>query len=234
MRRTPLLLVLAVAALLAACTPAPSGPPVASLRAPSGAAPSLPASPPPTGAPDAGADTAPPPDSSSPGGVPPSGEDPTGGVPPAGDAPAGGAQPQRRLDDSPEREAALWNAYHQCLLDHGAQRNTAREAAAAPAGAPGPEIISVLDPVPAEAEAACTHAFPLMPPELDPDRNPHYRDDFLAQVACMQDRGAPVHLTKDSGDPTLPSWTYDDGAQVPADLAQIEHDCELEAFGGTP
>src|SRR5690606_26282688 len=61
------------------------------------------------------------------------------------------ARPQVRLDDSPEREAALWNTYDQCLLDNGAQANDGRQAGPAPATG-GREKILVLQPVPEKAK----------------------------------------------------------------------------------
>ncbi|MCP2264369.1 hypothetical protein ACFQHV_23895 [Promicromonospora thailandica] len=159
-----------------------------------------------------------------------SGDD-TSDQPPADDATPTG-RPQLRMDDSPEREAALWTTYDQCLLDNGAQVNDGRQAGVA-AATGGREAIVVLQPVPEEATTACADLLPLQPPELDPDINPDYHDDFVAWVTCMQEKGMPVHLTKDSGDPTLPSWTYDDSDVVlPDDADVIEEDCMLAAFGG--
>src|SRR5690606_25777885 len=142
------------------------------------------------------------------------------------------ARPQVRLDDSPAREAALWNTYDQCLLDNGAQANDGRQAGPAPATA-GREEILELQPVPEKAKEACADLEPLGPVELDHDLNPDYHDDMVAWVTCMQERGMPVHLSKDTGDPTVESWTYDDSnAKLPDDAMTIEEDCMLAAFGG--
>lgn len=142
------------------------------------------------------------------------------------------ARPQVRLDDSPEREAALWNTYDQCLLDNGAQANDGRQAGPAPATG-GREKILVLQPVPEKAKEACADLEPLGPVELDPDLNPDYHDDMVAWVTCMQERGMPVHLSKDTADPSIAAWTYDDSnAKLPDDAMTIEEDCKYAAFGG--
>ncbi len=145
--------------------------------------------------------------------------------------PSESARPQRRLDDSPEREAALWHTYDQCLLDNGAQPNKGRQAAASGAG--DGEVISILEPVPTRATQACQRLLPLLPPELDPALNPAYHDDFVAWVNCMRKRGMPVHVSQDTGDPTAISWTYDsENSAVPKDADTITDECQLQAFGG--
>lgn len=156
------------------------------------------------------------------------------GAPTSPEAPPPGDRPQMRLDDTPERRAALIAAWDVCLIAHGAQQNVGRAAAGAAGSGDGPASYSIVEPIPAAAKAACTQLLPLGPPELDPGQNPHYRDDWLALVACMRDRGAPVHLTKDTSvDPRGLSYTFDSSdAAIPGDLADIEQDCTLSAFGG--
>jgi outer membrane murein-binding lipoprotein Lpp len=140
-------------------------------------------------------------------------------------------RPQFRLDDTPQRRTALQVAYNQCLLDNGAQENTGREGAAM-AAAPGedgngnPVGPLVLEPVPAEASAACLSKLPVMPPELEASTNPDFHAQSLAYVACMQKGGLYVELLNhDNLD-----WTYADGHPVPDDSYQLEDDCLLEAF----
>lgn len=135
-------------------------------------------------------------------------------------------RPQMRLDDSEERRDALIHAWDVCLVEHGAHWTTKQ------AGVAGSKTIA--DPVPPEASAACKNKLPLGPPELDPSLNPHYRDDMLAQIACMRGHGIKVHLTKDTSvDPHGLGWTYDEGlSMVPANAYSVEKSCQLEAFGG--
>lgn len=204
MRRPLALLPLLVTALLAACSTAPAGPVVASL--PPSAAPSAsPAAPP-----AAGSSAAP--------------------AAPAPSDPAASNRPQLRLDDAPERVQALWNAYDQCLLDHGAQADTARAAAASADGS-GATALVVQDPVPAAAVAACQDRLPQQPPELDPAVNAHYHDDYVAWVDCIKAHGVGIHLTTDDNGDL--GWTYDSATTpIPADLGTIQDDCERAAFGG--
>lgn len=142
-------------------------------------------------------------------------------------------RPQFRMDDSPQRRSALQIAYNQCLLDHGAKENTGREGAAV-AAAPGedgngdPVGPLVLEPVPAEASAACLSKLPVMPPELSPATNPDFHRQSLDYVACMREGGLYVELlSHDNLD-----WTYAEGHPVPENSYQLEDDCLIEAFGG--
>lgn len=143
-------------------------------------------------------------------------------------------RPQMRLDDTPERRAQLVAAWDQCLIANGAQADTGRMAAAAGPDGSVPAVVSVVEPIPQAAKAACTQLLPLGPPELDPDHNPHYRDDWLDFIACMRDHGVPVHLAKDTSvSPDGLTYTYDsDDAPIPDDQAQIEQDCTMTVFGG--
>jgi hypothetical protein len=146
-------------------------------------------------------------------------------------------RPQMRLDDTPERRDALIAAWADCLVKHGARYSTAADAAvAAPAvgrGANGTQR-TLHQPIPKAASAACQNKLPLGPPEQDPQLNPHYRDDWLANVKCLRDHGVKVHLTKDTSvDADGLTWTYDDDTgDLPANQTQIENDCTLKSFGG--
>ncbi len=201
LRAVVLALVLATVTVTASCSAPEAPPPVASLPAtptttPSDAAPADAA---PTDAPGTPADAATP-----------------------------GGRPQFRLDDTDERRTALVNAYSQCLLDHGATRNEGREAAAAaaPEGSSGTPLISVADPVPAEASAACVELLPLLPPEVEAATNPDFREQSMAYVACMKDQGLWVQLLNNSN----LDWTYRADHPVPENSDQIEQDCLVEAF----
>ncbi|WP_055587621.1 hypothetical protein [Peterkaempfera griseoplana] len=136
-------------------------------------------------------------------------------------------RPQERLDDTPEERAALIHAWDQCLVDHGAHWTTTRPGVA---GAPA----TVADPIPPAASSACKNKLPLMPPELDPALNPHYRDDMLANIKCLRAHGVMVHLTSDTSvNANGLSWTYDSSdTPLPPNQGQIEDKCQMEAFGG--
>jgi hypothetical protein len=138
-------------------------------------------------------------------------------------------RPQRRLDDTEERGRQLTGAWYDCLVKHGARWATLED---------GPGVAGVGNkfparPYPAKAQAACRNKVPLDPPELDPATNPHYRDDWKADVKCLREHGIMVHLTKDpSAGPNGLTWTYDeDAGQSPDNQEQIENDCMMRAFG---
>ncbi|MEU1620309.1 hypothetical protein ABZ479_23750 [Streptomyces sp. NPDC005722] len=141
-----------------------------------------------------------------------------------------GNRPQLRLDDSPERRARLIKAWDKCLLANGAK--TGGAGAAAPPGEEQPLFIA--EPVPEGAKRACADKLPLAPPELDPALNPRYRQDWQEDVKCLRSKGIKVHLVNDTSDgPNGLTWTYDDDyVGTGQDTSKIEHDCEMEAFGG--
>jgi len=133
------------------------------------------------------------------------------------------ARPRYRLDDTQARRDALINAWSSCLLAHGAKKSTSPRYAGSSGG-----LIHVADPVPASAKAACVGKLPLMPPQLEAATNPHFHVDSLAYVACMQKKGLYVTLLNSNDI----DWTFTPGHSVPANENQIEHSCELSAFGG--
>jgi hypothetical protein len=142
---------------------------------------------------------------------------------------------QMRLDDTDERRDTLIRAWDTCLVKHGAHYEPAnKRAAALPADSTGKAFPQLAEPIPASAKAACQDLLPQMPPELEPDQNPHYRDDWVANVKCLRAQGYQVHLTTDtSAGPGGLTWTYDDNAtgELPDDAAQIEQKCMITAFG---
>jgi hypothetical protein len=160
--------------------------------------------------------------------TPGAGSGSTGTTGTTGGGTAAGARPQERLDDTPQEHQALIQAWDDCLVAHGAQTSTSRQA-----GVMG--ATTIVEPIPDSAKAACTDKLPLLPPELDPAQNPHYRDDSVALVACLRGRGVMVHLTQDTSVYAGGlSWTYDDHAPpMPADEQQSERTCTLMAFGGS-
>ncbi|MCX4906915.1 hypothetical protein [Streptomyces sp. NBC_00878] len=142
-------------------------------------------------------------------------------------------RPQMRLDMTDQERQVLIYAWNACLVKHGAHytKPVEREGPKKPGWRPG-----VADPIPQSAAKACRNKLPLGAPELDPERNPHYRDDWVANVKCLRDHGMRVHLTEDnSAGRNGLTWTYDDdsGSGVPDDQQpKIVRDCELAAFGG--
>ncbi len=158
----------------------------------------------------------------------------------AASSPAGGGsddsgpaagRPQFRLDDTDARRSALIEAYNSCLITHGATAvdESSRVTAVQAAGEDGKVGIVAADPVPAKARAACLHMLPLMPPEVEASTNPDFHEQSLAYVGCLRQHGEWVQLLNNHD----LDWTYVEGHPVPQDNGRIEHDCELEAFGGT-
>ncbi|HEY2698305.1 MAG TPA: hypothetical protein VGJ45_22785 [Pseudonocardiaceae bacterium] len=135
-------------------------------------------------------------------------------------------RPQERLDDTPEQHEALIHAWDVCLLANGATT----EGATGVAGDRTP----IKEPIPKQATNACMSKEPLGPPELDPNLNPNYRQDWLDEISCLRSHGEMVHLTQDTSvDANGLSFTFDDNAPpLPANEAQLENSCELAAFSG--
>jgi len=149
-------------------------------------------------------------------------------------------RPQMRLDDTQDRRDAMIAAWDACLVKNGARYAPDNgRAAAGAAAAPGQDgtgkvLRQVQDPIPQAAKTACMNKLPQLPVEFDPNLNPHYRDNAVTNVKCLREHGIKVHLTKDTSvDPNGLGWTYDDNAPpMPDNSGQIEHDCELAAYGG--
>lgn len=128
-------------------------------------------------------------------------------------------RPQLRLDTSDEESNRLWQRYMRCLKDNGVEMLEINGALA---------IADQYGKEPAAAYKKCEVKMPLQPPELDEDKNPRYREQWSAQVRCMQKRGMKIKETPDG-------WTYtsSDGPGVPeSEQKTIERECQKEAFGG--
>ena len=134
-------------------------------------------------------------------------------------AKTGGQRPQLRLDTSDEERGRLFTAYDDCLVGHGVKVVLDQ---------PGPAGGRRLDDSgePKSAYTACAVRLPLQPPELDPDVNPKFAEQWNDNVRCLRKHGFKVHVTEPG------SWTYDSSDVVtPPNGDQIEKDCEREAFG---
>ncbi|WP_329264506.1 hypothetical protein OG223_50980 [Streptomyces sp. NBC_01478] len=84
------------------------------------------------------------------------------------DADAG--QVRIRLDDNQDDVNRLWDAWTDCLNEHGVPKDQK-----APANSP--------------ALKACELKYPLQPVEMDPAKNPRYSDGVRAMVRCMNAHG---------------------------------------------
>jgi hypothetical protein len=135
---------------------------------------------------------------------------------------ASAGRPQERIDDTPQQDLALAYAFWDCLIAHGASSR------------PVPHGNGQLEPTSGtrQESAACANKLPLPPPELDPSKNPNYRNDMLAEISCMRSHGVLVHLTTDTSVfPDGLSWTFDDNSPpVGANEEQIEDSCQQTAF----
>ncbi|MET7487259.1 hypothetical protein [Streptomyces sp. NPDC005538] len=138
-------------------------------------------------------------------------------------------RPQLRVDTSDEEATRLFAVWTACLHDKGVPG----------AHKPGAGNTWFIDgpatKYPAQYKA-CLSKQPLQPPEEDPDKNPHYVDDFRAWVKCMNDKGMKVHMIPDhSAGRDAFSWTYNEG-YVPtvseAEGYKIQDDCKRKAFSG--
>lgn len=131
-----------------------------------------------------------------------------------------------RLDSSARDRAWAFAPYHVCLDEHGHRMYRGDTRFPDLPTPPAPGANSATDKA---ARKACRGKLPLQPPAMDPEKNPHYRDDYHAWMKCMQVRGMEVHAIKPFGT----GWTFDSGGTpLPADKRKkIEQDCKMEAFG---
>jgi hypothetical protein len=145
-------------------------------------------------------------------------------APVASDKAAGGAvgrdqRPQLRLDDSAADIDRKQAPYFSCLKANGHRMVEGR----------GPLSIDQQDDS-AKAKAAtkkCAGKLWRIPPETDPERNPHFADDFRAEIKCLNSRGVPVKAIDDEG-----SWSYTGESQLTQEKKEkVEKDCRLEAYG---
>ncbi|MFC4502396.1 MULTISPECIES: hypothetical protein [Streptomyces] len=126
-------------------------------------------------------------------------------------------RPQLRLDTSEEEENRLFNIWSACIHEHGV---------------PMQDIVKDGKNVPDQthraypaAAKACIGKLPVGPPELDRAKNPHYMDDFRAEIACMHEAGVKVEPMPDGEGYTWPSGEIN----VP-NLPDLEKRCRIEAF----
>jgi hypothetical protein len=129
-------------------------------------------------------------------------------------------RPQLRLDDSPEDVDRKQTPYLACLKANGHRMLEAR----------GPLSLDQSDDS-LTAKAAtkkCAGKLWRIPPELDPERNPDFADDFRAEIKCLNSRGLPVKAIDEEG-----SWTYVGTSKLSAEKSeQVQEDCQMEAYGG--
>lgn len=133
-------------------------------------------------------------------------------------ATAGSGRPQLRLDTSDEEKIRLNNIWSACMHEHGVSYQSVVK--------DGFRVPDDTDPDFATGKAACLSKSPLDPPELSPQTNPHYMDDFRAEIACMRAHGVNVEPMPDGS-----GYTFPDG-WAPPNEPQLERSCQLEAFGG--
>ncbi|MEW9530422.1 hypothetical protein [Microbispora sp. NPDC049125] len=124
------------------------------------------------------------------------------------------SRPQLRLDSSEAEVRKFREAYAGCLRKHSMPSKGTWSRAAE-----------------RSARAACEHLRPLLPPELDPAKNPNYAKSVRIEAKCLQDHGFDVHLFKVDG-PAKFGWRY---ASIPGpevDISKIQDECRVKAYGG--
>lgn len=141
-------------------------------------------------------------------------------------------RPQWRIDSTDEEINLLWDRYYACLKQNGVRFVPARDAAvpSAVGGESDREVVAEPDRrEPAAAYDACEGKMPMMPDELDEKKNPKYREQFAAQVKCMQNKGAEISLN-----PDFSGWTYATSHPKLSEkqIDDLDRTCMLEAFGG--
>lgn len=133
-------------------------------------------------------------------------------------------RPQLRLEMTEAQTQVFWNRYNACLRDHGTPLY------------PGRGLSPVQENRPPAAERACASKLPRIPAEIDPDRNPRYRQDFKQEIACLNANGVPVAAL-----PNAAGWNYGDARTArerelvtlegEAERLEIERACVLKAYG---
>ncbi|MFS8204232.1 hypothetical protein ACLVWQ_36870 [Streptomyces sp. CWNU-52B] len=129
-------------------------------------------------------------------------------------------RPQLRLDTSEEEKMRLFNVWSSCIEAHGVPMQKVVK--------DGRHVPDNSDPGFPAAQKACIAKLPLDPPELDRAKNPHYLDDFRAQIACLHKAGVMVEAMSDGEGYSYPSGEID----VP-NLQELEKHCLIEAFTDT-
>jgi hypothetical protein len=134
---------------------------------------------------------------------------------------ADAGRPQLRLDSTEEEVQRYRKAYADCLKEHGSGEWAGEK--------PTPAEESAYE----AARRACADKVPLLPPEMDPKKNPHYADAVRREVKCLKGHGLKVHLVPAQGsDPNSISWTYDSLPGDDVDIEKIQNECRVKAYGG--
>ncbi|MFI6408133.1 hypothetical protein [Streptomyces sp. NPDC050548] len=110
-----------------------------------------------------------------------------------------------RLDDNEQDVNRLWDAWTDCLHDHGVP--TGRK--------PTPD---------SPALKACELKYPLQPVEMDPAKNPRYSDGVRAMVKCMNGHG--IKSVVSDGNWGLASG---DSMNLP-DFGKYKIECQVKSF----
>lgn len=126
-------------------------------------------------------------------------------------------RPQLRLDTSKEEKTRLGNAWSACMHKNGVDYQSVVK--------DGIRVADDTDPDFGEASRKCLSKSPLPPPELSPDTNPDYMDDYREQIACLHQHGLMVEPLPDGG-----GYNYPPGP-LPPNSRELQESCELEAFG---
>lgn len=126
-------------------------------------------------------------------------------------------RPQLRLDTSEEEKTRLFNVWAACIHEHGVPTQGIVKD-----GRDVPDQSHRAYPAAAEA---CITRLPLDPPELDRTKNPHYMDDFRAEIACLHKAGVKAEPMADGEGYTWPSGEVN----VP-NLPELQRRCHIEAF----
>jgi hypothetical protein len=139
-----------------------------------------------------------------------------------------GKTPQMRLDTTDTEQIHMWQPYLHCLKNHDVPVSrmgaTMKSASGSAVSNPEPNLLWYLSADLSRypgANKACDELRPLPAPELDPKQNPHFMDDFRAQMDCMKQHGLQVKPNADGSGYRLPEDT--------ATTAKIAQDCQVQA-----
>src|SRR6266568_3411016 len=138
---------------------------------------------------------------------------------------ADAGRPQMRLDMTEDEKSQILETYRICLKDHGVKVNQGSRPGPVGSGK-GLDLDDSGEPK--AAYTACANKLPLLPPELDPAKNPDFPQQWNENVKCLRARGLKVHVTE----PGEYTWDADSPVPDPAMEKKAERECELEVFGG--
>jgi hypothetical protein len=127
--------------------------------------------------------------------------------------------PQARLDTTEAEKTAWLRAYSQCLVDNGLVLTAVEQQ--------NMRVKGFVDDrkAPAAARTTCASKKPeTVPPQMDPAKNPRYKQQWHDDVECLKRKGMPIEETDDG-------WTFTSSdAKVPANEQELERQCKIEAF----